>query len=62
MKAAAFALITAALAASTLAGQEFPQAEITNGQIKAKLYLPDTEKGYYRSTRFDWSGDSQPGI
>ena len=39
-----------------LSGAEFPQAEITNGLIKAKLYLPDTEKGYYRATRFDWSG------
>ena len=33
-----------------------PQAEITNGIIKAHLYLPDPEKGYYRATRFDWSG------
>jgi hypothetical protein len=56
MKAAVFAVLSAALAASSLPGQEFPQAEITNGSIKAKLYLPDTEKGYYRSTRFDWSG------
>jgi hypothetical protein len=56
MKAATFAVFAAALAISSLAGQEFPQAEIANGSIKAKLYLPDTEKGYYRSTRFDWSG------
>ena len=34
----------------------FPQAEITNGLIKAKLYLPDAAKGYYLGTRFDWSG------
>jgi hypothetical protein len=34
----------------------FPQAEISNGQIRAKLYLPDVQNGYYRSTRFDWSG------
>jgi hypothetical protein len=33
-----------------------PEAEITNGLIKAHLYLPDAEKGYYRATRFDWSG------
>lgn len=24
--------------------------------IQAKLLLPDAEKGYYRATRFDWSG------
>lgn len=35
---------------------DYPQAEISNGQITAKLYLPDAESGYYRSTRFDWSG------
>jgi hypothetical protein len=35
---------------------EFPQASITNGQITAKIYLPDAKNGYYRSTRFDWSG------
>jgi hypothetical protein len=35
---------------------EFPQAKISNGQITAKIYLPDAKNGYYRSTRFDWSG------
>ena len=34
----------------------YPQAEITNGLITAKLYLPDTEKGSYMGSRFDWSG------
>jgi len=24
--------------------------------VRAKLYLPDAEKGYYRGTRFDWAG------
>jgi hypothetical protein len=33
-----------------------PQAVIGNGQIRAKLYLPDPKEGFYRSTRFDWSG------
>jgi hypothetical protein len=35
---------------------EFPSAEISNGVVRAKLYLPDPERGYYRGTRFDWSG------
>jgi hypothetical protein len=35
---------------------EAPAVEITNGPIRAKLYLPDAEQGYYRGTRFDWSG------
>jgi hypothetical protein len=38
------------------AAGNFPQAEISNGLIHAKLYLPDSEHGYYRGTRFDWSG------
>jgi hypothetical protein len=33
-----------------------PQAEITNGQIRVMLYLPHARNGYYRGTRFDWSG------
>lgn len=35
---------------------QFPQADISNGIVNARVYLPDAEKGYYRSTRFDWSG------
>jgi len=33
-----------------------PQIEIANGASRAKLYLPDADNGYYRATRFDWSG------
>ena len=33
-----------------------PQAEISNGVIHAVLSLPDQKNGYYRGTRFDWSG------
>jgi hypothetical protein len=46
----------ASLAAAALYGAEAPRAEIGNGQIRARLYLPDAETGYYRATRFDWSG------
>jgi hypothetical protein len=35
---------------------EVPQAVIENGRITARLYLPDAKAGYYRGTRFDWSG------
>jgi hypothetical protein len=31
-------------------------ADISNGQIKARLWLPDVERGLYQGTRFDWSG------
>lgn len=33
-----------------------PEAEISNDLIHAHLYLPDAVNGYYRATRFDWSG------
>jgi hypothetical protein len=33
-----------------------PQIEISNAAIRAKLYVPDAAEGFYRSTRFDWSG------
>ena len=33
-----------------------PSVRISNGQIKAQVYLPDAKNGFYRSTRFDWSG------
>jgi hypothetical protein len=35
---------------------EPPQARITNGIVDVQLYLPDAVNGYYRGTRFDWSG------
>jgi hypothetical protein len=33
-----------------------PSVTLTNGQLKAKIYLPDPQRGFYHSTRFDWSG------
>ncbi|MDE3166295.1 MAG: hypothetical protein KGN36_10850 [Acidobacteriota bacterium] len=50
------------LAAFVLAGAlaplaaQPPQAVIASRKIKATLYLPDPDRGYYRGTRFDWSG------
>ena len=41
---------------SQLAAPQFPQAELSNSSIRATLYLPDPQHGYYRGTRFDWSG------
>jgi len=45
-------------AAATVLGfaAEPPSAKISNGQIQASLYLPDAKTGFYRGTRFDWSG------
>ena len=51
-----FALALLLAAPGALPAADFPTAGIANGQIQAKLYLPDAKNGFYRSTRFDWSG------
>src|SRR5580692_7115142 len=48
--------VAAVVLIGSLRAADYPQAEISNGQIRATLNLPDAQKGYYRGTRFDWSG------
>ena len=48
--------LTLILVVGIMAADKIPQAEISNGLVKAKLYLPDSGSGFYRGTRFDWSG------
>lgn len=42
--------------AGLLFAQSHPSHQITNGDINATVYLPDAKNGFYRTTRFDWSG------
>lgn len=45
------------LAATPFAFQpkaDAPSIDLTNGVLKARMYLPDVARGYYRSTRFEW--------
>jgi hypothetical protein len=49
--------ILSCLAIYSMTIVEIPNAEINNGLIQAKLYLPDQPHGYYQGTRFDWSGN-----
>ena len=35
---------------------DHPKATLSNGKLEAVVFLPDPQNGYYRSTRFDWSG------
>lgn len=56
MKKITFLLLLFWLFIRAVPETKFPQVEISNGLIKAVLYLPDTANGYYRATRFDWSG------
>jgi hypothetical protein len=39
-----------------LGAAEIPQADIASGGVRATVYPPDANNGYYRATRFDWSG------
>ena len=48
--------LIASLALVQIAAPVFPHAEIANSRIQATLHLPDAQAGYYRGTRFDWSG------
>ena len=41
---------------SSFAQAGYPKASISNGVVQAVVYVPDATNGYYRSTRFDWSG------
>jgi hypothetical protein len=50
------ARVAALLLFAVAASAQHPSAEIRNELIELKLWLPDPENGYYRGTRFDWSG------
>ena len=52
-----FLIFLSVLTIAAMPPSKFPEAEITNKIIKAKIYLPDKDKGYYRGTRFDWAGN-----
>jgi len=49
-------LLAVALFALSALAADPPQLEISNSNIKAKLYVPDNATGYYQATRFDWAG------
>ena len=47
--------LTLALTLASLAA-DIPHAGLSNGKVRAVVYLPDPTDGYYRATRFDWAG------
>jgi hypothetical protein len=40
----------------TTSTPQHPEAVLSNDQLRVRVYLPHPERGFYRSTRFDWSG------
>jgi len=49
-------LIALIVALTFVQAVDSPRADIAAGRVKATVHLPDAERGYYRATRFDWSG------
>ncbi|HVN03970.1 MAG TPA: hypothetical protein VMT86_06100 [Bryobacteraceae bacterium] len=50
------AIALACLASARLLAAGFPSTEISNAQLRLTIYLPDARNGFYRASRFDWSG------
>jgi len=48
--------VAAGLTSGLLSAADYPEAEISNGTIHARIMLPDAGHGSYQGTRFDWSG------
>lgn len=44
------------MAGQTYSPQDYPETELSNGTLRATVYLPDANRGFYRGTRFDWAG------
>jgi hypothetical protein len=43
-------------AGGATAANGYAEGNLSSRFLKTRFYLPDPEKGYYRGTRFDWSG------
>ena len=57
MKTTACVLLGVPLATGVgTAAEATPTADIAIGHVQARLLLPDPQTGFYRGTRFDWSG------
>jgi hypothetical protein len=50
------ALLTMSMGVSRMSLAETHDVQIGNGLIRATIHTPDPVSGFYRGTRFDWSG------
>lgn len=56
MKTMLLSLIFIGLFSIRAYAQDVPNIRLSNGLIKAKVFLPDSEHGFYKGARFDWAG------
>jgi hypothetical protein len=47
---------TGSMPSGAAARAGYPVTNLSSGRLKAWMYLPQSQTGYYRGTRFDWSG------
>jgi len=51
-----YTIIAASSGAEDATLDNYPQVTLSNGLITMTVFLPDEQNGFYRSTRFEWSG------
>jgi len=51
-----FIIILGIIACAGKKESKYPEISLSNDLFTVTIYLPDPEIGFYRSTRFDWSG------
>lgn len=54
--AAGIAMMPGIFSQEAINNERYPFIKLSNGILDALVFIPDKGKGYYRSSRFDWSG------
>ncbi len=49
-------ILAAGMSCGILAAADYPQVRLTNGKVTASVAVPNAQDGFYKGTRFDWSG------
>jgi hypothetical protein len=49
-------ILAAGMSCGMLAAADYPQVRLANGKVTAIVAVPNAQSGFYKGTRFDWSG------